>query len=320
MMAGISSLRRYAAKLTLVAIAAAVVTLVSMGKLDHVINYLNAEALTLSVGDFQVSPYSLVKALFAIFALFSIAGLLLKFVETRIRRFRRVNFSNRQLLIKTSQIITYLITFLITLRVVGIDLKAFAILGGGIGIGIGIGLQKISSNFISGIILLFERTLQKDDLIELDDHTSGFVRKIRGRYTLIETLDNKEIMIPNEDLITQRVTNCTMSNKRGRISVNVGVTYSSDVHQVRALIIEAALEVEDCLRDPSPKCCLTEFGDSSVNFTLYFWMKDVARIVAFTKSEVMFKIWDKFKANGIEIPFPQRDINFKNPIKIDILK
>ena len=315
-MAAVSKLRVFLIKLLIFSFPAAVVALSLSGELDYVINYLNSDGLTLEVGDFHFSLYLILKSLFAIVVLFSLAGIFLNFVEVRIRRFRRINFSNRQLLIKSSQIFTYLITFLITLRVIGVDLKAFAILGGGVGIGIGFGLQKISSNFISGIILLFERTLQKDDLIELDGGTSGFIRKIRGRYTLIETLDNKEIMVPNEDLITQKVTNCTFSSRVGRVAVEVGVAYGSDVHEVRRLIIEAALEVEDCLKDPEPRCCLTEFGNSSVNFTLYFWMRDVARIVAFTKSEVMFRIWDKFKENNIEIPFPQRDINFKNALEV----
>jgi small-conductance mechanosensitive channel len=296
------------------------VVVVLSGEMDHVLIYLDSPKFTLSVGDFKISLYSLVKAIFAILVLFSAANLVSNFLEIRIRKFRKLTFTTRQLLVKSMHILVYLVTFLTILKIIGIDLKAFAILGGGIGIGIGIGLQKISSNFISGIILLFEKNLQRDDLVEIDDKTVGFIRKMRGRYVLLETLDNKEVMIPNEDLITQRVTNCTLSNKIGRISVDVGVSYASDMRKVHNLIIEAALESEFCLKDPNPRCCMVEFGNSSVNFTLYFWMVDVATGVVFAKSEIMFKIWDKFKENNIEIPFPQRDINFKNALRIEGLK
>lgn len=298
----------------------AIILFAFSGHLDPVIVFLDSEQLSFELGSVKLSVYSILKSVFAIIVIFSLARIFSNFVEGRIRKLRRMNFSNRQLLIKTSQVVTYIITFLITLRVIGVDLKALTILSGGIGIGIGFGMQKISSNFISGIILLFEKTIEKDDLIEIDGGLRGFIKKIRARYTLIETLDNREIMIPNEDLITQKVTNCTYSNSTGRVDVEVGVSYGSDMHKVRDLILEAALENPLCLKDPEPKCSMTEFGNSSVNFVLYFWLQDVSSGVIFAKSEVMFSIWDKFKQHGIEIPFPQRDLNFRNPLSVKLEK
>ena len=186
---------------------------------------------------------------------------------------------------------------------------------GALGIGIGFGLQKITSNFISGIIILFEKTVQNDDLIELNDGTLGFLRNTGSRASLIETYDGKEVMVPNEDLITSKVINYTHSDTDSRIEITIGVSYSSDLNLVKKLILEAALEHPRTLKDPQPNCFLREFADSSVNFLLHFWIGDVDEGRFGPQSEVMFDIWNKFKENNIEIPFPQRDIHIKENIK-----
>lgn len=291
----------------------------AFGHFDELFEILKSEKFSFTFADINFSAYIVIESIITILVLFSLANISTNYLENKIRSFNRINFSNRQLLIKSSQILIYVIAFLITLKILGIDLKVFAIFSGAIGIGIGFGLQKISSNFISGIIILFEKTVNKNDLIEIGNER-GFIKKIRARYTLIETLDKKEIMIPNEDLITQQVVNCTFTNKVGRISVSVGVSYNSDVHLVKKLMIDAAVESEKCLEDPAPICCLKEFGDSSINFELYFWVENVSKGVVYIKSDIMFAIWDKFKENNIEIPFPQRDLNFKNPVRVELQK
>ncbi len=313
-----NKLKDFLYKFTVIFIILGIASLASLGYLEPAIKFLKSSPLTIDIGSFKLSAHSVIKAILAAIVIFSVATIFSNFVEGRIRKLRRMNFSNRQLLIKSTQIVIYVVAFLVILRVVGVDLKALAIFSGAIGIGLGFGLQKISSNFISGIILLFEKTIKKDDLIEIaNNEVRGFVKKIRARYILIETLDNKEVMVPNEDLITQRVTNCTYSNKMGRVHVDFGVSYSSDVHQVKDLAIEAARSTEKCIDHPEPKCCLTEFGDSSINFRIYFWLENISSGLIFAKSDVMFAIWDKLKENNIEIPFPQRDINFKNAIQFE---
>ena len=199
------------------------------------------------------------------------------------------------------------------LDVLGIDLTAFAVVGGAIGIGIGFGLQKITSNFISGLILLFEKSVEEGDLIELNDGTIGYVRSTGARYTLIETFESREIMIPNEDFITNRVTNWTFSNSQGRIEINIGVAYGSDLDQVSEILINAAKEHPRCSKQPAADSFLVDFGDNSINFTLYFWVDDIVEGLKRPKSDVLFSIWRKFKDNNIEIPFPQRDVHIKNP-------
>lgn len=283
-----------------------------MGYMNPVVNFLDSKELTFVFGKFEFSVYTAIKAIFSVILVFWIAAFISGFGEKRIRSIRGIRSSNRDLLLKGFQSLTYFIAFIVGLDFIGIDFTALTVLGGAVGIGIGFGLQKITSNFISGIILLFEKSIENGDLIELSDGTYGFIRKMGARFTLIETFDGKEILIPNEDFITNRVTNWTYNNNHGRVDIILGVSYGCDIKKARELILEAAREHPRSLKEPEPTCFLTDFGDSSVNFLLYFWVEDVTEGRYQPKSEVLFTIWDKFKENNIEIPFPQRDIHIKN--------
>jgi small-conductance mechanosensitive channel len=253
------------------------------------------------------------KAIFIITILFWIASLLADISEKKIKNISKISSSNRTLIAKALQIFIYFITTLIALDFLGIDLTALAVLGGAVGIGIGFGLQKITSNFISGLILLIEKSIEEGDLIELDDATVGFVKHTSARYTLVETFEGRELMIPNEDFITNRVTNWTFSNTKGRIDLDVGVSYGSDLDKVSEILLAAANEHPRCSTNNAAECFLVGFGDSSVNFTLYFWVDDIIEGRKRPRSDVLFSIWRKLKDNNIEIPFPQRDLHIKNP-------
>ncbi len=292
-----------------------VVAFFSLGFLDYlqpIKEFLDSDSLAFKIGDLRFSVYLLTKAMITIVILFWVAGIFSEFGEARIKRLVNVKASNRALITKGFQIIIYFVASLVALDVLGIDLTAFAVVSGAIGIGIGFGLQRITSNFISGLILLFEKSVEEGDLIELADGTSGFVRHTGARYTLIETFENRELMIPNEDFITNRVTNWTFSNTLGRIDIHIGVSYAADLDKVAALILEAANEHPRCAKRPAAQCFLVDFGDSSINFMLYFWVEDVTRGRKRPKSDVLFSIWRKFNESGIEIPFPQRYIHIKN--------
>lgn len=184
--------------------------------------------------------------------LFWITGVVSEFGETRIKKLPRIRPSNRALLTKAFQILVYFMAFMLGLDVMGIDLTAFAILGGAIGIGIGFGLQKITSNFISGLILLVEKSIEADDMIELADGTAGYVRNTGARYTLLETFDGREIMVPNEDFITSRVTNHTFSNARGRVQIDVGVAYDSNIDQAIEIMLNLARAIRAVLTSRNP--------------------------------------------------------------------
>ncbi len=287
----------------------------SLGRVEElqpIKEFLESSFLTIEFSDTKISAYLIVKGVIATVILFWLTGVISEFGETRIKSIKGVRASNKALIIKVFQIAVYFVAFIFILDVLGIDLTALAIFSGAVGIGIGFGLQKITSNFISGIILLFEKSVEEGDLVELSGGTYGFVRQTGARYTLIESFDGKEEMIPNEDFITNRVTNWTFTNSKGRVEINVGVSYDSDIELARELILQAARENERCSKDPEPQCYLREFGDSSVNFLLYFWVDDVTEGRFAPQSDVMRAIWRKLKENNISIPYPQRDVHIKS--------
>ena len=300
------------AKVLLFLVVVGFLSLDFLETLQPVKAFLDSENLSFSIGQTRISAYLMTKALITIVLFFLITGILSEFGEKRIKSIRGIHSSNKALINKAFHIFIYFFGFIIVLNILGIDLTAFAIFSGAIGIGIGFGLQKITSNFISGLILLFEKSIENGDMVELSDGTYGLIRKTSARYTLLETFEGREMMIPNEDFIINRVTNWTFNNRKGRLELNIGVAYESDIEKVMELILEAAREHPRCINDPGPSCYLKEFGDSSVNFMLFFWVEDVSHGRYRAKSDVMMNVWKKFKKHNIAIPFPQRDIYIKN--------
>lgn len=267
---------------------------------------------SIELGTIKLSLYLAIKAIFTGLFFFWFSSFLLENGEQKIMKLRGMKHSNRTLIYKAFQISIYAVLFLVFLDIIGVNLTAFAVVGGALGIGIGFGMQKITSNFISGLIILFEKSIENGHLIELESGILGFVRKIGARYTLVETFENREILIPNEDIITSKLTNWTFTNTLARTSIDVGVAYGSDLRLVERLILLAATSHEKIAKDPKPLCFLMEFGDNSINFRLLFWVLDVIDGRMRPKSDVMFAIDDAFKTHNVEIPFPQRDIYVKN--------
>lgn len=286
-----------------------------LGYLDYlqpIEDFLKSDPLTFRIGTLEFSLFRIVYAILTIFILFWITGILATTADKWIRNIRGVKTSNKALIAKITQVFIYVIAFFVGLDLLGINLKALTIFSGAVGIGIGFGLRKITANFISGIILLSEKSLEQNDLIQLADGTTGFLRRVNARFSYIETFGGEEVMIPNEQFITDRITNLTYHHNKARIEIKVGVSYSSDIDLAYQLILEAAKEHPRCIDNPGATCFLREFGDNSVNFVLFFWVDDVVRGRLGPQSDVMFSIWRKFKENNIEIPFPQRDIHIKN--------
>lgn len=278
------------------------------GDFKPVISLLESEDLSFTIGKQKYTPFRIIKDILSLIIVFSIASTISNLIESYFKKIKHINTSNRALIVKTLQIGVFFLAGLTAMDMIGIDLKALTIFGGALGIGIGFGLQKITSNFMSGIILLFEKSVKEDDLLELADGTIGYIRKISARFTLLETFENKEVLIPNEDLITQRVTNLTFSNTKGRINILVGVDYNSDMDLVKKLLLEAALTHPRCSKTERPACMIQQFGDSAVIFKLHAWVDDVKEGRSDFQSDVMFKILEIFKANNIKMPYPQREI------------
>ena len=211
-----------------------------------------------------------------------------------------------------------IIGILISLSTLGVSFTSLALIFGGLSIGIGFGLQNIASNLISGFILIFERPVKIGDMVEIMDiEIFGRVSSINLRSTVIVSLDEKEIIVPNSQLITEPVHNLTHANDLFRLRVQVGVSYNSDVEFVKKLLLEVVHEHPEIIKEPTPAqksvtapfVRFTAFGESSLNFDLLAWIPDSFRRFDIS-SDLHFMIWEKFKAHGIEVPFPQRDVHF----------
>ena len=213
-----------------------------------------------------------------------------------------------------SSVIGYLIAgigFLIVLRSVGINLSSFTVIAGVLGIGVGFGLQNIASNFISGITLLLEQPLKVGDLVEVDD-LRGIVEKISIRSTVVRTLDNIFVIVPNQKFIENNIINWSYRDKKCRVHIPVGVAYGSDTTLVTEALLAAARRHPRVLTQPTPKVWFNEFGDSSLNFSLLVWVDDPPSIPQI-KSDLNFSIENELNLRDINIPFPQRDLHIKNP-------
>jgi small-conductance mechanosensitive channel len=282
--------------------------LMSGGHLDALKDHLDNDAFALSFGDNRITIYSLLKGALSLILISWAAATIVETGDNAINGLTAFRSSDRALFSKIFQIACYVIAGVIALDYIGIDWKTVTIFGGAIGIGLGFGLQKIASNFISGFILLMEKGIEADDLIELSDGTAGFMRKTKARYTLLETFDGKEIMIPNEDFISNRVTNWTYSTNKARIAIPVAVAYGADLVKARELLLEAAIEHPKCLADPAPLCFMRSFGEYAAHFTTFFWIQDVVEGTFGVQSEVMYAIVEKFRANNIDFPYPRSEV------------
>lgn len=214
-----------------------------------------------------------------------------------------------------------IIGVLISLSTVGVSFTSLALIFGGLSIGIGFGLQNIASNVISGFILIFERPIKIGDLVEIMDvNIFGRVGSINLRSTIIVALDEKEVIVPNSQLITEAVHNLTHYNNRYRLQISIGVSYNSDVELVKKILLEVAHAHPEVIKEPNPTMenvtapfvRFVDFGESSLDFELLAWIPDCFQRFD-VASDLHFMIWEKFKEHGIRIPFPQRDVHFYPP-------
>ena len=195
------------------------------------------------------------------------------------------------------------------LSLLGVNLQSLAVIVGALSVGIGFGLQHVVNNFISGLLILFERPIRKGDWIKLNGH-EGIVKNIHIRSTELETFAKTSILIPNADVLSNALENVTKGDSLGRMIISVGVSYNTDLRLVEKLLLDIAQKDEGLAQNPAPFVLLTDFADSSVQFELRGVFTDVTKGLA-TRSRIMFAIWDAFKENNIEIPFPQRVVHLE---------
>jgi small-conductance mechanosensitive channel len=264
---------------------------------------------------FSISLSSVIKGIFVFYVLLVATRIFITILQMYLlhKHGETEISSNLDLLIYNSSLI---LISLITLSTIGLNWKLLLPIVGGLGIGIGFGLRDVANNFVSGFVILTTKTVKRGDWITLQNNL-GTIVDIGIRTSTLRTVDNVDIIIPNSHLITNELINWSYGDNIARLHVPVGVSYSSDIHQVRDILIDVAHRYEYALKYPQPEARFTEFGDSSLNFELLVWI-DITRIkVPLVKSALNYMIWDAFKDKGIQVPFPQRDVWFKNDLKID---
>jgi small-conductance mechanosensitive channel len=269
------------------------------------------DSLAITIGTLRLSVLLVLKAVLIVAILLWIAHSLARVIGIRLQRSAALSPSVQVLTANLIRIALISVALLIGLNAVGIDLTAFAVFSGAVGVGVGFGLQKIVSNFVSGIILLLERSIKPGDVIEVGS-TFGTVTYLGARYTSVRGRDGKEYLIPNENLIANQVVNWSYSSPRVRLDAPFGVAYGSDLHAVRALAVEVAGRTKRVLASPRPVCHVTGFGDSAVNMLLRFWIDDPTDGVTNIKGEVFLGLWDAFNEKQIEIPMTQREIHIRD--------
>ena len=292
----------------LVSITAWLVAALSIiGQLDPTIDAL--DSVSVAFGGLRLTPFLVIKLAVLLSVALWLTNIASNFAETEITRSSDLTPSIQVLLIKIVRLALMALAVAMTLSAVGIDLSALAIFSGAAGVGIGFGLQKIVANFISGIILLVDKSVKPGDLVTIGD-SSGRISAMKTRYISVAAGDGREFLIPNEDLVTQKVTNWTYTDKNTLVKVNFGTNYDADPRLVCKLAAEVAAAAPRATKGKTPNCILTEFTEAGMKFSLTFWIADPDGMDN-VKSDVMLSLWDVFKREGIRVPYPVREIRIR---------
>ncbi|WP_417357996.1 mechanosensitive ion channel family protein [Gallaecimonas pentaromativorans] len=276
------------------------------------------DAIAVKVGNIEVSAYGVVRVVLFGSLLFWLGRVSTSTGQEIIRRQEKLDFRTREVAAKLLQVAIFLLIFLMLLQVMGINLTALAVFGGALGVGLGFGLQAIASNFISGIIILLDRSISVNDYIELADGRTGIVRELTLRSTTLETFDGKDIMVPNEKFMTESFTNWTHKNKKQRYRVDFSVAYRSDIRKLVEIVkvVVAShpkvLSGEELPIEERPDCEIDSFGDSGINMFVEFWMYGIDDGKNRVGGDLLLMILEALQEHGFEIPFPQREVRVLN--------
>jgi small-conductance mechanosensitive channel len=304
----VTSVIRNAFIVKLVSIAAWFVAALSiLGQLETAAETLDSFAI--EIGGLRLTPLLLIKAGALLIATLWLTNIASNYIESRITRASDLTPSIQVLLVKIIRIGLMVVAIAIALGAVGINLSALAVFTGAAGVGIGLGLQKIVANFISGIILLADKSVKPGDLVTIGD-SSGRISAMKTRYISVAAGDGREFLIPNEDLVTQKVVNWTYTDKNTLVKVLFSTNYDADPRLVCKLAIEVGAAAPRAIKNKPPNCILTEFAEAGMKFSLTFWIADPDGMDG-VKSEVMLALWDTFKREGIRVPYPVREIRVR---------
>ncbi|MEO8071245.1 MAG: mechanosensitive ion channel domain-containing protein [Acidobacteriota bacterium] len=287
-----------------------------VGLLDDLIAIFDSMALT--AGSVHVSLYGLIRTVIFGSLLFWLGRVSNRTGQDIIRRQQQLDVRTREVAAKVLQVAIVGVVFVLLLQVMGVNLTALAVFGGAVGVGLGFGLQSIASNFISGIIILLDRSVAVDDYIQLEDGRTGIVRELNMRSTTLETFDGKDVMVPNEKFIVETFTNWTHKNKKQRYRVDFSVAYHSDIRALVEIIKRVVAGHPQVMSgdmvpiEERPDCEIDSFGESGINMFVEFWMDGIDDGRNRVGGDLLLLILEALQAHGFEIPFPQREVRVLN--------
>jgi small-conductance mechanosensitive channel len=275
------------------------------GLAPDIVRYL--DAVGVSFGSQRVSLLLVLQATLWMAGALLLSLWLARVLEERLMSAHGMNITLRVMLTKLVRAVILLLAVLIVLPAIGIDLTALSVLGGAIGVGIGLGLQKIASNYISGFIILMDRSVSIGDIITVDTYTGQLV-KMNARYIVVRALNGTEALIPNETVITSTVVNQSYSNRNVSVSIPLQISYRSDLELAMRLMAEVGQRHPRVLAEPPARASIKAFGDNGIELELGVWVDDPEAGQGNLRSEIYLSVWQAFKSHGIEIPYPQREV------------
>ena len=274
------------------------------------------DSMAIQMGSMRLSVWDVLFGSAIVVLVIVGAWMATKAIKLAVARATRLDETQRLLTEKIITIIVWAAAFFLGIDLLGIDLTALAVFSGAFGLAIGFGLQKTFGNLIAGIILLMDKSIKPGDVIAIADQagqsTFGQIRKIGIRAVSITTRDQREYLIPNENLMINQVENWSYSSKNVRIQVPVGISYNCDIKRAEELMLQAARDAKRVKHTPPPVVWLDKYGESSVDFVIHCWISDPEEGVGNVRSDVLKRLWELFQEEGIEIPFPQRDLNLRH--------
>jgi small-conductance mechanosensitive channel len=260
-----------------------------------------------SIGKNRVSVLLILQSVVTVVVTVVVALWLSRLLENRLMGAEQIDMNLRVVMTKLVRILLTLVGVLVALSAVGFDITLLSVFGGALGVGLGFGLQKIASNYVSGFIILLDQSVHLNDVITVDNHY-GVVHQIRSRYTVLRKLDGTEVVIPNDTLITSAVINHSLSDRKARVLIPVQVGYECNLEKVMDIMQRAASQHPRVLKDPAPEGQVLGFGESGIDLQLSLWIEDPEEGSGGLKSAIYLDIWREFKAHGVTVPYPQREI------------
>ena len=268
-----------------------------------------------TIGKQRISLLLILQGALTVAVTLAISMWIARTVEARLMATERLELSTRVVVAKLVRAVAFLLAFLVALPIVGIDLTALSVFSGALGVGIGLGLQKIASNYLSGFIILLDRSIRIGDLVTVDSR-QGTVKAIQTRYTVIRSLDGTETIVPNDAMITQSVINHSFTDRKVLVRVPVTVGYGSDVDVVTAVLVDAVRKQPRALADPAPSAWISALGDNGIEMEAGFWIADPDQGQMALRGAVLREVLEACRAKGIEIPFPKRDVSLVTPLPL----